>query len=195
MLRPVHTRCLSTVSRHRVPTVRMFRLRLTRYSGLRFEIVTALKLYTRLKFILETALKWRCKALRTWGNMWYVQAATFVTCIASNIIINISCLPHWQHICRTCTLAHHLSLGGSMVRVSHQSSEGCRFDPRLGLKNRSFEVWAGRMSIYHHLFTRRSRRLIMTFYQSWNLNVWLYTSENFWVPGIKSSIKIPFIIL
>ena len=34
----------------------------------------------------------------------------------------------------TCTLAHHLSLSSSMVRASHRSSEGCGFDPRLGLR-------------------------------------------------------------
>ena len=28
-----------------------------------------------------------------------------------------------------------LSLGSSLVRVSHWSSEGCGFDPRLGLRN------------------------------------------------------------
>ena len=38
-----------------------------------------------------------------------------------------------------CTLAHHLSLGSSMVRTSHRSSESCGFDPRLGLRNRFSE--------------------------------------------------------
>ena len=37
------------------------------------------------------------------------------------------------HICQICTLAYHLSLGGLMVGASHQSSEGCRFGPHLGL--------------------------------------------------------------
>ena len=32
-------------------------------------------------------------------------------------------------------LAHHLSLGSSMVRMSRRSSEICGFDPRLGLRN------------------------------------------------------------
>ena len=40
---------------------------------------------------------------------------------------------------RTCTLAHHLSLGSSMLRASYRSSEGCRFDSCLGLRNRFFE--------------------------------------------------------
>ena len=31
-------------------------------------------------------------------------------------------LPLRLHICRTCTLAHHLSLGSSMVRASYRSS-------------------------------------------------------------------------
>ena len=39
----------------------------------------------------------------------------------------------------TCTSAHHLSLGSSMVRPSHRSSEGCGLDPRLGLRNRFSE--------------------------------------------------------
>ena len=42
-----------------------------------------------------------------------------------NIIINIYWLPLRCQICRTYTLAYHLSLGRSTVRVSHQSSEGC----------------------------------------------------------------------
>ena len=41
--------------------------------------------------------------------------------------------------CQTCTLAHQLSLGSSMVRATHQSSEGCGFDPRLGLRKRFAE--------------------------------------------------------
>ena len=32
-------------------------------------------------------------------------------------------------------LAHHLTLGSSMVRASHLSSEDCGFDPHLGLRN------------------------------------------------------------
>ena len=44
----------------------------------------------------------------------------------------------WKCACRTCTLAHHLNLCSSMVRASHRSSESCRFDPRLSLRNRFF---------------------------------------------------------
>ena len=50
-----------------------------------------------------------------------------------------SWLPLRSHICRICTLARHLSLGSSMVRASYRSSEGCGFDPCLGLRNRSSE--------------------------------------------------------
>ena len=45
---------------------------------------------------------------------------------------------------RTCTLAHYLSLGSSMVRASYRSSEGCGFNPRLGLRNRFSEYRAWR---------------------------------------------------
>ena len=38
------------------------------------------------------------------------------------------------YIYRICNLARHLSLGSSMVRASNRSSEGCGFDPRLGLR-------------------------------------------------------------
>ena len=52
------------------------------------------------------------------------------------------------HICRTCTLARHLNLGSSMVRAPYRSSEGCGFDPRLGLRSRFFEYRAWRSFIY-----------------------------------------------
>ena len=38
-------------------------------------------------------------------------------------------------ICQTYTFAHYRSLGSSMVRASHQSSESCRFDPCLEPRN------------------------------------------------------------
>ena len=41
---------------------------------------------------------------------------------------------------RACTLAHHLSLRSSMVRASYRSSEGCGFDPRLGLRNHFLSI-------------------------------------------------------
>ena len=50
------------------------------------------------------------------------------------------------HICRTCTLAHHLSLGSSIVRASQRSSEGCGFDPHLGLRNRFMRTELGELS-------------------------------------------------
>ena len=48
---------------------------------------------------------------------------------------------------QTFTLAHHLSLGSLMVRASHRSSEGCGFDPCLGLRNRFSEYRAWRSFI------------------------------------------------
>ena len=43
-----------------------------------------------------------------------------------------SSLPHRHHICRTCPLARHVSLGSSMVRASYCFLEGCGFDPHRG---------------------------------------------------------------
>ena len=45
----------------------------------------------------------------------------------------------YLQICRTCTFACYLGLGHSVVTASHQSSEGCGFDLRLGLWNRFSE--------------------------------------------------------
>ena len=64
-----------------------------------------------------------------------------------NIIINILWVPLRSHISRTSTLAHHLSLGSSMVRASYLSS-GCELDLRLGLRNRFSEDRARRTFIY-----------------------------------------------
>ena len=47
---------------------------------------------------------------------------------------------------RTCTLADHLSLGSSMVRASYRSSEGCEFDPRLGLR---IIFWVSSLKVVH----------------------------------------------
>ena len=60
-----------------------------------------------------------------------------------NTSINLSWLPLRSHICRTCNLARHLSLGSWMVRASHRSSEGCGFDSHPGLKNHfsGFRAW------------------------------------------------------
>ena len=40
-----------------------------------------------------------------------------------------------SHICRTWTLARHLSPGSSMVSAPHRSSEGCGFDPSRAQKS------------------------------------------------------------
>ena len=37
-------------------------------------------------------------------------------------------------------LAHHLSVGSSMVRASHRLSERCGFDRRLGLRNEFLSI-------------------------------------------------------
>ena len=66
-----------------------------------------------------------------------------------NTIITILRLLLLQDICRTCTLALHLRLESSIVRASHRSSEGCGFDPRLGLGNCFSGVRAWRTFIYH----------------------------------------------
>ena len=55
---------------------------------------------------------------------------------------------------RTCTLAHHLSLGSSMVRASYRSSEGCGFDPRLGLRNNFSEYRTWWSFIYLKIYPR-----------------------------------------
>ena len=49
-------------------------------------------------------------------------------------------LPFRQYISQTCNFARHLSLGGSMVRASRRSLEGCGLDPHLGLRNRFSKV-------------------------------------------------------
>ena len=82
-------------------------------------------------------------------HLWYLQAPTFVTYFSLKYIANRSGVPNWQHICRTCILARHLSLGSLMVRASHRSSEGCGFNPRLGVRNRFPEVWTWQTFIYH----------------------------------------------
>ena len=56
--------------------------------------------------------------------------------IYHHLIIYKQWLPLRLHICRTGTLGHHLNFGSSIFRASHRSSDGCEFDPRLGLRNR-----------------------------------------------------------
>ena len=50
--------------------------------------------------------------------------------------VNISWLLHRHHICRTHTIACHLSPSGSLVWVAYWSSEGRGFDRCLGPSNR-----------------------------------------------------------
>ena len=47
-----------------------------------------------------------------------------------------------------------MSLGSSMVGASHRSSEGCGFDPHLGLRNRFSEDRAWRSFIYHLIINK-----------------------------------------
>ena len=46
----------------------------------------------------------------------------------------------FSHWATKSALAHHLSLGSSMVRASHRSSERCRFDSCLGLRNHFLRI-------------------------------------------------------
>ena len=62
-----------------------------------------------------------------------------------------------------------------MVRASHRSSVGCRFDPRLGLRNPFSEDRAWRSFIYHLILLHPN-----------NEHVWLAT-KTFW--GIFYSIS------
>ena len=92
-----------------------------------------------------------------------------------NNIINISWLPPRSHICRTCTLARHLSLGSSMVRASHRSSEGRGFDPRPGLNNRFSENRVWRTFIYHSFKLSPSTHISNTYHgvgTGWHTRIW-----------------------
>ena len=56
--------------------------------------------------------------------------------------------PQTTDICRTCSLAHYLSLGSSMVGVFHRSEE-CGLDPPSGAQKSFSEDRAWRTFIYH----------------------------------------------
>ena len=66
-----------------------------------------------------------------------------------NTIINISWLPLRQHICRTFTLARHLSIGSSIVRASHRSSKVVGLTPTWGSKIVSLKARTSRTFIDH----------------------------------------------
>ena len=104
---------------------------LTKYSGVRSPRLGLINRFTE------------GRAWRTFiYHLRYLQASTFPKYTSHYIIIKIQSLPLRSHICRTRFSAHHLSRGSSMVSGSYQSSEGCGFDPRLGLRNRFSErVW------------------------------------------------------
>ena len=51
-----------------------------------------------------------------------------IFCISSTCVARTNRLTSWPSLC-------HLSPGSSMVRASHRRSEGCGFDPCLGLRN------------------------------------------------------------
>ena len=51
----------------------------------------------------------------------------------------------WPSLC-------HLSPGSSMVRASHRRSEGCGFDPRLGLRNISLSLRQSLSSKWYYTF-------------------------------------------
>ena len=69
----------------------------------------------------------------------YIYIYIYIYIYSIKCIIYISWLALKSHICRSYTLARHLSLGSSMIRASYRSSEGCGFDPGLGLRNRFSE--------------------------------------------------------
>ena len=115
---------------------------------------------------IEPATFWwlvRCFAI---VHLSYLQALIYVYNIYRlNVIINISWQPLRQHICRTCSWACHLSVGSSMVRASHQLSEGCGFDFRLGLRNRYSKVraWPTFINRLRYLQAHTSTTYIGTF--------------------------------
>ena len=68
---------------------------------------------------------WKCRSLEIpWMRDERSLSSVLRTTISFKTFINIQWLPLRSHLCRTCTWAHHLSLGSSMVRTSHRSSEG-----------------------------------------------------------------------
>ena len=71
---------------------------------------------------------WKCGSLEiSWNDRW-----TFVKLILADRVWWTR-YPLSSHIRRSCTLARHPSLGRSIIRASHRPSEGCGFDPRMGL--------------------------------------------------------------
>ena len=106
-----------------------------------------------------------------------------------NIILSISLLTYSGfHLGRTyvefCTLAHHLSLGSSMVRASHRSSESCWF------------VWGSEIVFLRIELNERSsitsrylQALILLKYKSQN-NYWiqfLHDRKNYHRLGLSDS--------
>ena len=56
-------------------------------------------------------------------------------CISSTCVARTNRCISWPSLCHLSPSLCHLSPGSSMVRASHQRSEGCGFDSRLGLRN------------------------------------------------------------
>ena len=98
---------------------------------------TFVKLLVLVAFWSSVSSVIRSLRVWAWRTSTYRPCWTFIS--YDNII---SWQSHRQHKCRTNTSARHLSLGISMFRVSHRSSSGCGFDPRLGLRDFFLRIWA-----------------------------------------------------
>ena len=60
------------------------------------------------------------------------------------------------------------------VRASHQSSEGCRFDPRLGLRNHFSEDRAWRTFIYHLKISPSSHPSKIFLRKFMSVHLWIF---------------------
>ena len=80
----------------------------------------------------------------------------------------------------------HLSLGSSIVRASHRSSEGCGFDSRLGLRNCFPENRAWRTFITHSnmifIYLSTFSKLMVFIVLEMRLFI-LFTFRSLWVCG------------
>ena len=79
--------------------------------------------------------RWDAPTIELPRRRWWAMVQVRHICDLSGshyMLVMIWWLPLRSHICRTYTLADHLSLGSSMVRASHRSLEGCGFVPHWG---------------------------------------------------------------
>ena len=81
---------------------------------------------------------------------------------------------HRQHVCRTCILAHHLSLSSPMITGSHFSSEDYRFEPRPGLEIIFLMlIWTWRTSNEH----ARKRYVLFIEFSRFNIPLVIMDTE------------------